>query len=249
MKRRLFYLLPVLLLSTILLGACDDVDYFPCVRPSGSMIEESVISAPFDAVNLAMHASVSIYHGPEHTVTVIAPSNILEHVDIYSHGNTLNIYNSRCLRTKLNDVRIIITTPELNSLRMAGSGRITVPCEFIGDELTLEIAGSGNIAMQNVNYEHIRSFISGSGNIDLKGKTVSQQVQVSGSGKLNAFPLASEEAFVRISGSGSVRVHVTRFLDARISGSGNIYYTGSPGLSINISGSGKINHMDNDMIK
>lgn len=249
MNRKLFSLLPVLFLSTFFFGACDDADFLPCIRPSGPIVEEAVFTQEFDAINLAMHASVSVNYGPENTVTILAPSNILQYINICSKGGILNITNSRCLRTKLNDVRIIITTPELSGLRMAGSGMIDLESEFSGEELTLEIAGSGNISMNEINYAHIKSLISGSGNIHLKGQSTSQQIQLSGSGKVNAFSLSSEEAFVRISGSGSVSVHVSRFMDARISGSGNIYYTGSPGLNINISGSGQINHVDTEMIR
>jgi hypothetical protein len=52
--------------------------------------------------------------------------------------------------------------------------------------------------------------------------------------------LKADEASVRISGSGGMKLNVAELLEARISGSGDIRYAGHPKVNTSISGSGRI---------
>jgi hypothetical protein len=73
------------------------------------------------------------------------------------------------------------------------------------------------------------------------GTAKKQSVNISGSSKIDAFDLKSEESEVSISGSGNVNINVTQSLEARVSGSGDIRYKGNPDIrNIHVSGSGNI---------
>jgi hypothetical protein len=69
-------------------------------------------------------------------------------------------------------------------------------------------------------------------------------LKISAAGKYKALDLESENARIKISGSGSARVSVSGRLDARISGSGSIYYQGRPIVVQSISGAGKVKHVE-----
>jgi hypothetical protein len=82
---------------------------------------------------------------------------------------------------------------------------------------------------------------SGSSDVDVAGTAKRQFLSISGSSKINAFDLKSEESKVNISGSGNVNINVTQSLEARVSGSGDIRYRGNPDIrNIQVSGSGNI---------
>jgi hypothetical protein len=66
-------------------------------------------------------------------------------------------------------------------------------------------------------------------------------IQISGSGNADCGDLISDDATVRISGSGDVKLNANRSVDGNISGSGNISYKGSATeVKKHVSGSGKV---------
>ncbi len=229
--------------------SCEESNFFPCLKPEGSETEEVRFTSDFHAINVSLYAKVFIREGAENSVTIVAAENLLEHIITHSNGTTLNVENSRCLRTKSDDVKIYITTPTISAIGLSGTGNVYVESPFSGPFLNLEISGSGNIHFPKLQYQKVDAFISGSGNMNYSGSCTDQFIRISGSGKINAFGMESAEAMVRVSGSGDAGIFVTEVLDAKITGSGNVLYLGNPTLKISISGTGTISHVDNDMIE
>jgi hypothetical protein len=92
-----------------------------------------------------------------------------------------------------------------------------------------------------VNTNSLKSLISGSGNILLKGNASSHEIDITGSGDVDAPELRTEVTRVSISGAGDAKVYADRELDTNINGSGNVFYGGNPEkFSKQISGTGKI---------
>ena len=76
------------------------------------------------------------------------------------------------------------------SIRVNGSAGLEVE-QLTGNTLDLNIAGSGNLNLYNISADSIRARIAGSGNMELTGNTVSQTVNITGSGDYNARELRS----------------------------------------------------------
>jgi hypothetical protein len=241
MKRRILFLV-FIFITSISLSSCWKTDYFPCVSPRGASVEEYRYAGKFDGINLRMQANVFVSAGQDYSITILAADNIIDLIETKSTGNTLVIDNSRCLRTRNNDVRIFITMPEISLLRVAGSGNIVVDNFFSGESITAEVSGSGKIYFSG-DFDRITCSVSGSGTIDMDGSSRIQNSQISGSGRIDALNMESQNVDVRISGSGEACVFAVQKLDARISGSGNVYYKGNPSVNINISGSGNVYHL------
>ena len=73
----------------------------------------------------------------------------------------------------------------------------------------------------------MKTDISGSGNVTLKGYAASNQVMMGGAGSLNAFNLELENATVKVSGSGNAELNVTNSLEASVLGTGSIKHKGN----------------------
>jgi hypothetical protein len=82
--------------------------------------------------------------------------------------------------------------------------------------------------------------ISGSGSMNLSGKTDQHDAAISGSGKINAFDMQTKNVSLKISGSGNCKVNATETLQTRISGSAEVFYKGQPRITSKISGSGSL---------
>jgi hypothetical protein len=245
MKTKLYSF--VLIISSVLLTtSCEESDFFPCISPYGREVEESRFTADFTSIQVGVKANVYVEYAPENSISIIASENILEQISTSNRNNTLYVDNSRCLRVDNNDIIIYITTPEIGSVKLLGSGNIFIDSPFYGERMVIEISGSGSISFPELSYDEVRTSISGSGNVSISGDTFNHLIQISGSGKINAYELVSDEVKIHISGSGSAKVNVIEHLDAKISGSGEVYYMGNPHTRINISGSGSVHHVDSN---
>jgi hypothetical protein len=138
-------------------------------------------------------------------------------------------------------LEIDIVVPELELISSFGSADIRYTSPLIVENLNLDIFGSGSITIRELDTESVQTRIKGSGNINIEGWAVSQQVNISGSGNYNAGGLQSDVAMINIFGSGNCNIIVNHSLNAAIHGSGSVYYRGNPSVyQTSILGSGKI---------
>jgi hypothetical protein len=107
----------------------------------------------------------------------------------------------------------------------------------------IEMSGSGDIGtVGNFQFDDLSLLISGSGNFSFAGSAKNMNAKISGSGNIHTFDMPTENATVKITGSGDMQINVTRQLDATISGSGDIVYKGTPSVSSRVTGSGRVRH-------
>ncbi|UCC39032.1 MAG: DUF2807 domain-containing protein [Candidatus Aminicenantes bacterium] len=155
------------------------------------------------------------------------------------HDGILVIEPERSYKTDVG-LRAYVSMTEIRGFTIAGSGTIVGELPFETNELTLKIAGSGQIRMDVV-AQNVFSEIAGSGDIFLVGNTGFHRNKIAGSGNLNASGFVTAKYEIRIAGSGDCYIHVRDMLDVVIAGSGNIYYRGNPAvINCTIIGSGKL---------
>ncbi len=83
--------------------------------------------------------------------------------------------------------------------------------------------------------------MSGSGDMNLSGKTIDFEATISGSGDIKAYDLIADNVEATVSGSADIKVTANKMLKARVSGSGDISYRGNPEkVDTKTSGSGDI---------
>lgn len=195
----------------------------------------------------------------EDTITeavVEAESNLIPYIRTIVNGNTLIIDSRESINSNI-PINIYIRTPEVNSIKLSGSGTITAD-SLIGDNVEITISGSGNINAHvkagivdiltsgsgdmwlTVESQFAYSKISGSGNINLSGNTTDGDFSISGSGNMYSYDFVQNKLNAEIPGSGNMYVNVIDHLKVKISGSGSVYYLGNPSLDISITGSGSV---------
>lgn len=83
--------------------------------------------------------------------------------------------------------------------------------------------------------------VTGAGDYELKGSVQGfLDINITGTGNVNAFDLEVEDCTIQISGAGNCEVNVNNSLDVFVSGVGNIFYKGNPTVSSDISGVGNL---------
>jgi hypothetical protein len=230
--------LNILLLSGILClaTACEKV------IGDGPVMTERRNLSNYNGVDLRCAADVSFEQAPEFKLEVSAQQNILDILITELQNNKLVVRFKNDKRVKKHEPIIVkVTGPDLNSLRISGSGNIQTLNDITTQGLDLDVSGSGNIRMGSLTATAIDANISGSGNIGINsGATQSQRLKISGSGNINLLGVPAKSVSTTTSGSGEMRVFASEMLNVTISGSGSVYYFGAPSVNASISGSGAV---------
>jgi hypothetical protein len=209
----------------------------------GPVVTQTRSVGSFTGISFETAGKVNFTIGQEQRVELIAQQNILDILQTNIVSGVLHIDFKDNVRAKnYEEIIVNITAPSVDYLRLSGSGDMNVHGDLAANGLTMTISGSGNIYVQNaVIADKIKASVSGSGSMSiLNGSAINEDIDISGSGNIDVAGVPAQYAASRTSGSGDVKVNLTKTLDVHISGSGSVYYHGSPVVSTHISGSGKV---------
>ena len=179
----------------------------------------------FQGVVNATAADVIIRSGAEHSIRTTGDSTVLQHFQVDVKDGQLRIRNPWRPWYLLSYVRgrqilLEVTAPEVSSVKVTGSGKVTVEDPMSGDTLYLRTTGSGGLTATG-NADFIEITINGSGDIEFAG--------------------SCEEADLGLTGPGELDLELeARAIEARVTGSGDISIGGSAGeLRLRLTGPGR----------
>lgn len=157
--------------------------------------------------------------GQEASLQVEADANLLPLVRTEANGGALRVRVDGNVRTS-HAIRVIYTVPQLSQIRATGSGRLTVT-GLNGGALTLTKLGSGSSR--------------------LSGKVGTLNMELTGSGDVDASALQSGNANLSLTGSGGITLGQVQgeLLNVKVRGSGDVHASGSASqLNARVTGSG-----------
>lgn len=172
-----------------------------------------------DTVDIAGSAITHYRGGDGSEVVVRGPAGVIAHVEINGSRISLNC----------NDF----------------GGRRSVDITLPGRPFRrVNLDGSGDLVMQDVNQPELAINIRGSSSVRAQGTAEHVTVKVAGSGAARLAELAMKRLTVDIAGSGNVEAGPKDEADVRIAGSGNVRLLGHPTeLRSKIAGSGRISQV------
>nr|WP_295867201.1 head GIN domain-containing protein [uncultured Chitinophaga sp.] len=211
------------------------------VKGSGNVIKEERNAPSFHKIKVEGSMNVFLSQGPAKKAVIEAEDNIAPLVELVEDGDRLKVrfrHNTNISTRK--SVNIYLTTPDVEEVSLAGSGDMKLVDKFNSkEEMKISLSGSGNMN-GTINAPEVKASIAGSGNMYLQGETKTVNVSIAGSGDYVGDGLLSEEAEVKIAGSGDASVHASVKLEAKIAGSGDVKYKGNPTVSSSVAGSGSV---------
>ena len=200
----------------------------------------------FDQIEVSGPYKVQVRTGANPSVSAQGSEKMIEHMVVEVRGGTLKIRTEKRKglfnfgRDNHGEVNLVVTVPALRGASIAGSGDIAVN-QVRGDSFDGGVAGSGSLKVDSVEVQQVQLSIGGSGEISIgSGKAKSSKIDIAGSGDIDARGLQSESAEVSIAGSGNVTANATGTADISIAGSGNVDLTGGAKCSIDRAGSGDV---------
>lgn len=236
-------LLPTLAGMALLLAGCGDCNG-PTVRATGPDEPETRTVADFTRLDASLEADVVLTQGSPASVRLEAPRNVLNVVRTDVSGGELHLTTSGVNLRLRHPVKVYITVPTLTQVLASGSGSVRTATPWMVGDFIFHQSGSGLADLDLTTTGVLRTELSGSGSVSLRGAAARHNVNLSGSGSVAAFDLAQEQASVYLSGSGNVDVRVVTSLEATVSGSGVVRYKGAPTVQSHVSGSGRVVKVD-----
>lgn len=237
MKNSILKTVSILFILTLGLGGV----YAQKVKGNGKTINKTRNVGSFDGIGVSGSFDVFLVAGDEGKIDISVEENLEPYlVTEVSNGNLKIKWKPGTKIQTSNTTTITVHFKSIEKLAMAGSGDIVGKDIIKGSSMEIAVAGSGDIAVA-LEMGRVETAISGSGDIKLEGKAENFEAAVSGSGDVDAYDLITDNAELKISGSGSIGANVQKELVARISGSGKIKYKGQPRIEdTKVSGSGSI---------
>lgn len=223
-------------LLALVLTACEKV------VGEGPVVVQTRNHTAYAGIDLRMNAKVYYTQAPAYSVEVRAQQNILDVLQTHVDNGRLVIKFKNDIRVRRHeDIVVNVSGPNLESLRISGSGRIVSPNLVDASNLEMDISGSGDIEMVDLVATELDANISGSGNIQIiTGVVPKEKLKISGSGDMQLANVLAKDVATTTSGSGNISVNASEHLNVTISGSGNVYYKGQPVINLSVSGSGKL---------
>ncbi len=194
----------------------------------------------FSKIGISVGADLYLTQGAPQKIVIEGDKDDIDNIKTVVTNGVLEISKRKDF-SYLGKVKIYITVQKLSELSLAGSGNVFAESTIKNKELTLSIAGSGNMNFKKLEVDKLEVEIAGSGNVNLAGTNVEAgSISIAGSGDVKAQGLGIDKLSINVAGSGDVYCKVNKQLKASLVGSGDVFYIGNPVVNVESVGSGNV---------
>ena len=218
------------------------------------LVEEKKLLFFFNKIEVNGNIDVFLINGKrQREAKVYADSEIIESVMTKVSQKTLfidanNTYNIarrlpfiRLVAERKYPVEVIVSIQNVEEIRLLGQSNLTAQ-DITSDQLSIFMASSGKLHIQNILVPNLNIIHEGIGNIILKGDNVENfQAKITNNGSLYGDELKVERATLIHQGNGIIHLNPSKWMDARMFGNGNLFLHEKPDdMIIDQRGKGKV---------
>ncbi len=245
MKKRYFFVLTLLILTSLSLSACR-LPFINIVRGSGNVITESREVGGFDEVRLDGAGRLVITQGETESLEIEAEDNLLPELTSDVSGGTLVLgYQDKFWRKSVIPTKEILYTlivTDLSAITFNGAAGLEMET-LETSSLAITINGAGQITIEDLTADSVSVMIKGTGSVSLSGEVFSQNIDIDGAANVRNGDLQTSMTSIEVNGLGNATVWATESLDVTINGGGTLSYYGSPSVTQDINGAGDIRNL------
>ena len=216
------------------------------VKASKNYVTKQIKVSDFDQI--AVSGSLDVTYTQQSgkpKVEIYTSDNIVDLLDIYVKNGKLNLGFKKNVKVSYNKLEIRVTSEDLNTVNVAGSGDFKFTNGLKTDQLKMNVAGSGDITASNIQCSQVfTANVAGSGDIECKQlKAADMDISVAGSGDLKIENALVMSANASVAGSGTVKISGNADkANYSVAGSGDLYANDFKvqNISASVAGSGDI---------
>jgi hypothetical protein len=255
MKIRNFVIIAAAILISAALTSCHSLGR---VKGNGDMVTSERTVSAFEKIQASGSDVVNYHAGQGYRVVVTVDSNLEKYTKVYTEGNVLKIGTEKGKSYSFTKYIVDVYCPTLSAVSVSGSilfngvdkinastfaltasGSGKVKGTFECEDFSARVSGSWDVE-SHIECNNFEAAMSGSGKITVTGSAKDMNVSGAGSMTFTGNEFQTNNALVRIGGSGRMQIWVLDYLKATVSGSGRITYRGNPKIDYTGSGSGRL---------
>lgn len=216
------------------------------VKASKNYVTKQIKVSDFNQIAVSGSLDVSYtQQSGKPKVEIYTSDNIVDLLDIYVKNGKLNLGFKKNVKVSYNKLEIRVTSEDLNTVNVAGSGDFKFTNGLKTDQLKMNVAGSGDITASNIQCSQVfTANVAGSGDIECKQlKAADMDISVAGSGDLKIENALVTSANASVAGSGTVKISGSADkANYSVAGSGDLYANDFKvqNISASVAGSGDI---------
>jgi len=191
----------------------------------------------YSGVRAAEGIDVYLVKGNKESVRVEATGTPVEDVITEVSGGYLKIHMRDGQYRDRISVKVYATYVKLNKLSASSAANIFSDGAISTNSLEISASSAGSVEIA-ISAGDVEVSASSAGEVELNGTAASLDVDASSAGEVDAYDLEAGRVEARASSAGSIKVSVTKELDAHASSGGSIRYRGNPNKSMTNSSSG-----------
>jgi len=214
----------------LLLPACT----LTCVTGSGTKVSEDRKVDDFTSLKVSGNFKVVLVQDSSLNLHITTDDNLMKYIKTSVEGGKLIVSNENVCPT--GDQQLTIGVRNLNGIRISGAVEMASQGKINTGDMEMQLSGATKVTL-DINAARLTTKGSGSTEINLKGQASTHDVDLSGSGNVNALDFIVGDYNISTSGSSDCSINVLRELNVHSSGSSSIKYRGTP-TQINNSKSG-----------
>ena len=198
----------------------------------------------FDRIRVEGPFEVTVATGKPVSARATGSEEALERVSLRVEGQTMLIrpnlsgwggYPGR----QAPPARITLSTPELNSVILIGSGSLAAD-RMRGPRVTVTVEGAGRVSVGAIEADNASLAVAGSGTIEAAGRTTKAAALARGTAEIRASRLDVTDLVLTSQSAGNVEMSATRSAKITSFGAGATEVVGNAKCEVNQAGSGPV---------
>lgn len=160
----------------------------------------------FQAIQNNSSVDILILQGNNYVVKIEADTDIVPYITTEERNSTLYIDIKERLRPrKIKVMRAIITVPDLNAIKINGSGDVVSMNQLNFPRFSVTLNGSGDAELE-LKCKEFESYLNGSGDLSVEGVNGSCEIHIAGSGDMKGKNFQLSNLKITSRGSGDIKL-------------------------------------------
>ncbi len=209
-----------------------------CVHGSGSRASENRKVSDFSRIDISGGFHVILKQDSSLSVKVTADDNLMKYIKTTVNGSKLRIYTRRSICNS-GQMTVYVGVRHLEELKASGGIEVESDGKITTQDMHFRLAGATKITM-DLNAANVTTSGSGATELNLKGQASSHNIDLSGSGKVNALDFVVGNCEIQTAGVGHSEVNVLHSLSVHSTGASDVKYRGNPSVTSDKVGAGSV---------
>jgi hypothetical protein len=215
---------------------------FNCKRGSGKVVTENRKVSDFTKVDISGGYKVRLVQDSSLNVSISADDNLMKYIQTGVSGGKLRIKSKKNLCSS-GEITLTIGVRNLEEIDASGAVEVSSNSRINTGDLHFDLSGATKIDM-DINAKNVSTDGSGATQIYLKGQAASHNIELSGTGKVEALDFVVGKYSIETSGASHCKINALTSLDVNTSGASEIEYRGTPSINSKKSGASSIKKVD-----